>query len=272
MKKIILGAQVNLDLIDNELTDWLNEADRPLEIDDFAREHILDDPSGAIAIAKSKLCPINGPIGIHGPVPAPTFLVADPDIEAMIQKRMQQALRACDAIGATHMVVHSPFIFLGEPYQSYDHRPILCTAIDKAAGFLSALSSAAADAGVTIVVENVHDKRPEPLIALVDAIDQPNVKLSIDTGHASVTARDGGLEPDIWISRYGMRLAHLHIADCDGQADRHWVPGQGALPWVRIGQEIASIEPVPRSIMEFRLNDRRVDVYRSVTENSDWAA
>ncbi|KKB12260.1 hypothetical protein VE25_08350 [Devosia geojensis] len=261
-----LGAQSHIEAITPDVVDWLNEAGRALEVDDFAREFVLDDPEAHIAELARRLDGFTGSFGIHGPVPTPSFVVGDPAIQAIVLKRFEQALGICERIGASHMVVHSPFLFLGRPYMTYDNKDALPLAIQRAADLIAPVAARAQETGVVLCLENIFDPTPDPMIDLVDLVDSPALRLSLDTGHAAVAST---MAPDFWVRTMGDRLAHLHVSDSDGQADRHWVPGQGQLGWASIFRELNALPQDMRLIMEFRVEDRAAAVYKRA---SDWMA
>jgi hypothetical protein len=61
---------------------------------------------------------------------------------------------------------------------------------------------------------------------LARSFDSAAVKLSIDTGHAHNAHCDQGAVPvDYFVVAAGEWLAHVHLQDTDGFADRHWAPG-----------------------------------------------
>ena len=60
-------------------------------------------------------------------------------------------------------------------------------------------------------------------------------------GAVSVLA---GISPDM--------LAHVHLQDCDGYADRHWPPGQGTIRWHSVFRALAAIEAKPHLVLELR--------------------
>lgn len=260
----VIGAQSHIAALTPEVAGWLKEADRPLEIDDFAREFVLDDPRDHIAELRRRLDGFTGPLGIHGPVPTPSFIAGDPDIQAIVLRRFEQALDICARIAATHMVVHSPFLFLGRPYMTYDNRDVLKLTVDRAADLIAPVAARAEELGVVLYLENIFDPTPEPMCSLVNLVGSPALRLSLDTGHAAVAST---MAPDFWVRAMGNRLAHLHVSDSDGQADRHWVPGQGQLAWAGIFRELNALTQDMRLILEFRVEDRHASVYKRV---SDW--
>jgi sugar phosphate isomerase/epimerase len=59
-------------------------------------------------------------------------------------------------------------------------------------------------------------------------IDHPNLIVSLDTGHAELAHGRYGAAPVVdFIASSAARLGHVHLQD----ADRHWHPGDGAIPW-----------------------------------------
>lgn len=109
----IIGAQLSVLDLDRH-RDWLFEKDRDLELPEFCMADILANPGPFIDIAKTKLDGWNGRLGIHGPFSGFEIDSKDRDIRAVVQKRMDQALDVCAALGAVQMVIHSP-------YDPWDH-------------------------------------------------------------------------------------------------------------------------------------------------------
>ncbi|MBP0575799.1 hypothetical protein J8J27_34280, partial [Mycobacterium tuberculosis] len=50
-----------------------------------------------------------GRLGIHGPFWGFKLDSQDPDIRAVVTRRLLQGVAAAEALGATQMVIHSPF-------------------------------------------------------------------------------------------------------------------------------------------------------------------
>jgi sugar phosphate isomerase/epimerase len=76
--------------------------------------------------------------------------------------------------------------------------------------------------------------------------------MSLDTGHAFITHRLGGPPPDQWVREAGALLEHLHLQDTDGNVDRHWAPGNGAINWYALFEALGDLEHRPRLILELR--------------------
>lgn len=256
-----VGAQTDLAHLTQEVLEWFIDSQRDMEIDDFARPHVLDQPAEAIAETRKRLHGFSGRLGIHGPVITQSFISPDPLITEVIQRRYTQALQACEAIGATHMVIHSPFLFLG-----HAHPRTVDLSIEQAGEALRKTIIQAERAGCILVVENTWDRSPDVLLRLIRAVNSSYLRLSLDTGHAAVTSREGGLPADRWIAQAGDLLAHVHLNDTDGFADRHLPVGRGNINWYSVFAEVSRLTSAPRLIMEPHVDLRLAPVYREAAE------
>ena len=95
--------------------DWLM-AGRDLELQDPVSHLVLDgDWKEHAASIKAQLEGFSGRIGIHGPFWGLTLMASDPAVRAVTVARLTRGLEFAAELGATHMVVHSPFDFFGHP-------------------------------------------------------------------------------------------------------------------------------------------------------------
>ncbi|RME18264.1 MAG: sugar phosphate isomerase/epimerase [Alphaproteobacteria bacterium] len=245
----IIGAQLTvLDLLRHR--DWLIEKNRDLELPEFCMADILAAPDGFIAMAKKALDGWQGRLGIHGPFSGFELDVRDKEIRAVVQKRLGQALDAAEKLGATQMVLHSP-------YDSWDAHNLDNTPrergkrIDAALETLRPVLARAEAQGLEIVLENIKDVDPAHRAAIVSAAGSPALKLSVDVGHAYWAHKSAGAPPpDRFISAAGDALGHVHLQDADGYADRHWCLGEGTIPFAPIFAALRAIKGNPRLIIE----------------------
>ena len=90
-------------------------------------------------------------------------------------------------------------------------------------------------------------------------IDHPNLKLSLDTGHAHLVHCNYRAPPVVdFITAAGENLTHVHLQDVDGYADRHWHPGEGSIPWQAVMDELRKSPSKPHLIIEVRKNMHRL--------------
>ncbi|WP_068314872.1 sugar phosphate isomerase/epimerase family protein [Polycladidibacter hongkongensis] len=248
--ELVVGAALNLQDIAAH-RDWLFERDRPLEIQDFCDVHLIsEDWSDRARVARQLLDGFQGQVGLHGPFYGIDLGVEDREFQGLVRKRLQQGLDACAAFGASQMVLHSP-------YSYWDHNNLgnwpgatrrkLEVVLDN----LQAAISRAEDMGVELVLENIEDIDPAWRGQLVQAADSRALKLSIDTGHAHYAHVSHGAPPvDYFINVAGNDLAHVHLQDVDGYADRHWHPGEGSVPWHAVFAALRRLQRPPRLLLE----------------------
>jgi sugar phosphate isomerase/epimerase len=90
---------------------------------------------------------------------------------------------------------------------------------------------------------------------MVDGFGSQAIALSIDTGHAQLARRMSGAPPVAdFITDAGAQLAHVHLQDVDGHADRHWAPGEGEIEWTAVFRALAACESDPHLVLELRDN------------------
>lgn len=242
--------------------DWLRESQRDLEIQDPAWYEVLDgDWRPHVQNIRTMLDGYSGRLGIHGPFISVALDAVDPKIRAVVSERHVQALEFAAELGATHMVVHCPHNFLGTPFQ-----PLVANGmVDYLQVILDTLAPAveyAGKIGCTLVIENIFDRDPALWIQTIKAFNSDYVRASVDVGHAYINHKLGAPPPDYWIREAGSLLRHVHLQDTDGYSDRHWVPGDGNIPWRSVFDGIATAGSQPRLIIEITDQDRIGDAAR----------
>ncbi|QPC83336.1 sugar phosphate isomerase/epimerase [Phototrophicus methaneseepsis] len=244
-KALPVGASYNvIDFPAN--VDWILESDRDLELYSYAG--FLDDSSlrDSFKDVPRLLNGYTGRFGLHGPMT--NFAVHNKEIRAAVIKEFTEMLHICGEVGATHMVLHSPYLSLGAPFPE----PIASLmTTNPARSVLEEIIPIAESVNCVIMLENIMDTRPDMHINLVRAINSPWLKVSVDTGHAFVMHRWGEAPtPDYWIRQAGPLLGHVHLQDTDGYTDRHWAPGDGAVPWIAVFEALSALEEQPRMVLE----------------------
>ena len=158
----------------------------------------------------------------------------------------------CAAVGATQMVIHSPFTTW-----DYNNLDMMAGQRDRlftnTHAVLDPVVSRAADMGVVLVMENIEDIVPADRKLLCESFASPALQLSIDTGHAQYAHGSTGAPPvDYFVRSAGEMLNHIHLQDADGHADRHWAIGDGNILWTSVFAAIGELTVKPRLILELR--------------------
>lgn len=248
----ILGAAMTLDELEIQ-RNWLIDKQRDLELQSFVDAEVLSgDWSPLVDRTKKLLDGHTGRVGIHGPFWGFSIASQDPGIRAVVAQRLSQALDVSEAIGATHMVIHSPYTTWS--YNNLDNNPgERERIIDYTQRTIGEAVKRAEDIGLTMVVENIEDIDPHIRNTLVDSFASPAVTVSIDTGHAHYAhGSTGGPPVDYYVHAAGNRLQHVHLQDADGYADRHWSLGEGTIRWHSVFAALARLTSNPRLIIEIK--------------------
>ncbi len=233
--------------------EWLLDGQRDLEIQDFFSPENLGEASEAlIASAETALQGYSGRLGIHGPFYDLPLDCRDPEVRDIVQKRLNQGIDVAAALGATQMVMHSP-------YSTWDHYNLdgdlkaRSDKIDRVHQTLDPVVPRAETHGVELVIENIEDKDPTDRVRLADSFSSDYVRVSLDTGHAHYAHGATGAPPvDYYVRAAGEKLAHVHLQDADGHADRHWRPGQGTVNWPAVFAALVETAPHARLVLEMR--------------------
>ncbi|MBC9206954.1 sugar phosphate isomerase/epimerase [Roseomonas aerophila] len=248
----ILGAALKLAGI-RQHRDWLLEKQRDLELQDFHTAETLEgDWRPLVEETRKLLDGHTGRLGLHGPFWGFKLDSHDPAIRAIVTRRLLQGLDACAALGATQMVIHSPYT--AWDYNNLDNsRHGRDELLERTHQTLRDAVTRAAESGVVLVIENIEDRDPHARVALAASFNSPAVKVSIDTGHAHYAHGSLAAPPvDYYVHAAGDALNHVHLQDADGYADRHWNPGEGTIRWQAVFAALSRLGSNPRLILEVR--------------------
>ncbi len=271
----VLGAAMPIKHL-GEHANWLLEPQqhghdgRDLELQDSCRSEVIDgDWKPLVAEAKTMLEGFTGRIGIHGPYDGLHIGAWDGAVQRFVSERYLKALEfaeglgeAFDAHGKLHMVMHSPFLFFGHPMVTHTKATGLEDQIGWVHATLEKVVERAASIGCVIVIENIRDTNPNPLLELVASFKSESVRMSLDVGHANLMQAIGGPTPDAWVRAAGNLLGHVHLQDNDAMNDYHWPAGRGSINWQTLLLAIKNLETMqenrpdslvpPRLILEVR--------------------
>lgn len=220
---------------------------------------VLSGGSSAIIEAyRGWLSGHEGRLGIHGPFMGLDITAGDPEVRAVVKRRFEQGLDIVEKLGATRMVVHSPFTqWHTQNYRNFEW--LRDNLYEAAHDCLGAAIKHAEDIGCTIMLENINDVDPDERLELAKSLNSSAIQISLDTGHAElVHGSNGAPAVDYFIKSAGEMLGHVHLQDADGYADRHWLPGEGSVRWTSVFDAIALLPQKPRLIIEVFRNMHRI--------------
>ena len=255
MTPLKIGAALCIEAIPTH-RDWLYDADRDLEIQDFIfYDTYRNGWKDTVDRARAATDGFRGRLGIHGPFIGLAIDNPDPDVREITAQRYVSAVEAAAALGARQMVIHSPFDLWTHHHKlTGDGRQ---HGIFEAAHTLLRPALELAEAhGVLLVVENCRDVVPSDRRDMIEASGSLALAVSIDTGHAHLARDTYGAPPgDFFVRDAGDLLKHVHLQDLDGYADRHWAPGEGRVPWIELFRALGELDSAPHLVLELRRHD-----------------
>lgn len=201
-----------------------------LELDDFCTAMNMDtDFDRWDARTRSFLAQSDRFI-LHAPFAELHPCAIDPLVRDVAMRRLTQAAQLCDRYGIDRMVIHSGFI----PNVYF---PVWF--VEQSADFFRKFLADRPES-FRIMIENVLDPEPQPLIDMVNAIDDPRAGICLDVGHANVVSK---IPIDEWIDVLAPKITHFHLHDNDTSWDAHSVPGDGNLGFPALYDRIFSAAP-----------------------------
>lgn len=252
MTPLKIGAALHASEIADH-RDWLFGAERDIEIQDFmSLASLTTELEDRVSAARAALDGHSGRVGIHGPFEGLAIDNKDPELRPLITARFLKALEAADRIGARQMVLHSPYNAWSRN-NLWNWPDYMEKKQARVHEVLGPVVASAEDKGIALVIENIEDTEPATRRILVESFGSDAIALSIDTGHAHLARRMSGAPPvDYFVRDAGARLAHVHLQDVDGHADRHWAPGEGEIEWHAVFRALADCENAPHLVLELR--------------------
>ena len=253
-----IGAAITFD-VKEDVFNWLCDAKRPIEVQDFTSPNILNsDFSELLSEYKNKLKPHKGVRGLHGPFFGLDLGNQETVFQNLISERLLIALNICEQLSADYMVIHSPFNdWMNLNKRQYPH--VQSSTISAMGDILEAPLKRASDIGCTFVLENCHDTDPNMRLNAIQDINHPNLRLSLDTGHAFLSHSNYNAPSVIdFIAAAEGYLGHVHLQDVDGYADRHWLPGEGSITWPAVVDALKNCSTKPHLVIEVRKNIHRI--------------
>ena len=101
---------------------------------------------------------------------------------------------------------------------------------------LAAIIDHAQTLGLCVCLENMFPKcrafvEPADFVEILQRF--PDLKLTLDTGHANI-GNPGGRRIQEFIEKFGQRIGHLHVSDNFGERDDHSPLGAGGIDFAKI--------------------------------------
>jgi sugar phosphate isomerase/epimerase len=238
-----------------------------IEVMNFAYPDVLDgDWQGELAAYQAMLEPVRqrgSLITLHGPFMDMAPGSPDKQIEGIVKRRYEHAIRITSALGGQIIVLHANFIaaILEDSYRKGWHQ--------RNVEFWRGMAGFASSYRVTLAVENMWEFDPYIIADVLHEVDHPNLRACVDVGHAHLFSR---VPFDEWLRTMSPFLVHIHMNNNDGTYDIHRALPDGVLNYnvileklrdlsanlpkpLSMTLEMDSVDDMRRSLDFFRLKD-----------------
>ncbi|MBP3587905.1 MAG: sugar phosphate isomerase/epimerase [Clostridia bacterium] len=200
-----------------------------LECDTFCTAVNLED-SEMIRQAEQQMEGISRRV-LHAPFNELCPAAIEPEVVRITRMRYEQAWAMAQKLGIHRMVVHSGYIPLIYFPQWFPEKSV--------AFWKEFLQDKPENA--EFLLENVLEGEPNMTASIVEAVDDPRLKLCLDIGHANSEVSD--IPVETWVRRWAPRLGHVHIHNNEGGWDFHDHLDRGTIPMAETLKLLAELAP-----------------------------
>ena len=187
-----------------------------LEIAEYCTAWNMDEQfSKTDAEVREKLTGIGNCI-LHAPFNELFPCAIDKKAKTLAADRYRQAIAIAKSYGAAKVVIHGG-------YNPRIYYPVWY--VEQSIAFWKAFLEE--DPGVEIVLENVLEDDPQWLLDIVKSVNDPRLRLCLDTGHVNAYS---ALPVMDWLEMWAPYISHFHIHNNDGSRDQHNALGDGTIP------------------------------------------
>lgn len=178
-------------------------------------------------------------VTIHAPFYDLNIGAIDDKIRDITITRLKEAIEFSSKLDAKIIVIHPGYWPFKTPALREEW-------MQRAVPEIIKLAKIAQERNIKLAFENVFDRTPEDLKALMNAVKEPNVGVCFDTGHYNLFS---SLPMREWFEEIGEHILECHIHDNDATADQHKPLGTGTLDFVPFVDWYKSLEEADRPIL-----------------------
>jgi sugar phosphate isomerase/epimerase len=182
--------------------------------------------------------------GIFVTAHAPIFDLNPGSLDTIIRKHTrrcwERAVGVAGALGAKQLNIHTGFLPLLPTTAFPGWLALSLDTWERIVGL-------AADAGMTLLLENMFESSPQPLLDLREQLDGKHVGFTLDVAHAYIY---GQVNPESWWREMSEAIREVHLHDTDTFSDDHLPIGEGALEWRRVFEDLFRYAPDSVKVIE----------------------
>jgi sugar phosphate isomerase/epimerase len=175
-----------------------------------------------------------GEISLHAFFFDLCVISADPEIAGISIKRFQQSLEAAKFLNAKTVVFHTGFV------APLKHKIFRETFKKNLILFWKEFIKLFEDAGITAVLENMLEEGPDFILDVVNSVNSPNLKVSLNIGHVNIHS---AIPVTDWIKHCGSYIYHMHIHNNYGDDDSHFSVLKGTVNIQEVFKAIENLNP-----------------------------
>lgn len=208
-------------LEDEEMKEVLHKSGAGVESIEFAISENLDSLEQKMVKYRKRLEDMGcRELLLHGPFLDLNPMTFDSLVMEATIKRYEQSYQAARELGAKKLVFHTCYV--PDVY-------LLIGWAERTAEFYKRFLEG--KEGIQIVMENVFDREPEPILEAARLVGHPDFRLCLDIGHAHCYSP---VPVTKWAELFGEQIGHLHIHDNYGDRDSHQGLGSGDVPFKEV--------------------------------------
>lgn len=157
-----------------------------------------------------------------------------------------RCLETASALGASIMVVHPG-------YGAQTKGKMLSDWVDNAKENIASLISNSEKTNVKIAFENIFDREPDSLKALLELANSDNAGICFDIGHCNLFSR---LPIQEWLNVLGERIIECHVHDNDRTDDQHKAVGSGTADYATFSRWYKSLDKLKQPVLTLEHRSR----------------
>ena len=184
-------------------------------------------------------------IAFHAPFNELFPCAIDPKARDLARNRYAQAMAMARSFLTKTLICHSGYA----PFFYYDN-----WFVEQSTEFWREFVKKV-PAGMVLCLENVLETRPEPLLQLLEAVNDPKLRICLDVGHVNAYSK---VPLMTWLETLVPWIHHFHLHNNNGEADTHCDLNKGTIDMEQFLRQAERL--CPNATYTLELEDPRPSV------------
>ncbi len=212
----------------------------------FSAENLSDIGDKEISYLKKVVKECGSELTVHAPFACLDLGAKDKTANKKSIEIILHCAEIASALGANIMVVHPG-------YGAQTAGKMLPEWVDNAHDNISALISYAEKQSIKIAFENIFDREPDSLKALLELANSDNAGICFDIGHCNLFSK---VSIQNWLNTLGERIIECHLHDNDRTDDQHKAIGSGTADFPSFAKWYKSINNSKQPVLTLEHRSR----------------